>query len=144
MDNAERIKRVRSSWALAASDSERLSSLFYANLFRADASTRPLFIGDLTLQGRKLAQTLNFIVDHLEDEDVLVPAAVDLAVRHVSYGVVAGQYQSVGAALIETLDSILGDSFSKEDRHAWLETYTGLSAAMIEAAYPSQTAAKTH
>ena len=88
------------------------------------------------LQVRKLAQTLNFIVDNLHDEETLLPAAKDLAIRHVDYGVTADQYESVGAALIETLTQLLGPAFSEEDKQAWLDTYTKLSSVMVKAAYP--------
>ena len=134
MDDA--VERIRASWALAASDADTTANVFYAKLFRLDPSTKPLFVGDLGLQGRKLTQTLSFIVDNLEDPDVLVPAAIDLAQRHVSYGVVAEQYASVGAALIDTFKRLFGAAFSPEDEAAWLEAYQGLSDAMIRAAYP--------
>lgn len=120
---------------MAAAIPEETSRLFYSHLFRMDASTKPLFVGNLDVQGRKLVQTLGFIVDNLEDADTLMPAARDLAVRHVAYGVTAEQYASVGAALIKTLDQLIGDAFSKEDEAAWAEVYGGLSEAMVSAAY---------
>lgn len=127
--------RIRRTWAQAASISEEMSRVFYGNLFRLDPTTKPLFVGDLRLQGRKLVQTLGFIVDNLAEPETLLPAAEALAVRHVGYGVVAEQYASVGSALIKTLAQMLGDSFSKEDELAWANTYGGLSEAMIAAAY---------
>ena len=132
MDSAD---RIRTSWAKAAALSDEFARAFYANLFRTDASTKPLFVGDLELQGRKLMQTLGFIVDHLDDTDALLPAARDLAIRHVSYGVTADQYHSVGAALIKTMKQLLGPEFSPEDETAWTDVYGGLSQAMISAAY---------
>lgn len=134
MDDA--VERIRASWAIAASDADTTARVFYAKLFRLDPSTKPLFVGDLSLQGRKLTQTLTFIVDNLEDADVLYPAAIDLAQRHVAYGVQAEQYASVGAALIATFKQLLGPMFSAEDEAAWLVAYQGLSGAMIGAAYP--------
>ena len=134
---ADTVERIRASWSLAATDADRVARVFYSNLFRIDPSTKPLFVGDLTLQGRKLAQTLAFIVDHLDAPDVLMPAAVDLARRHVDYGVVPAQYASVGEALVTTLSQLLGASFTDEDAQAWAQTYTGLSEAMIQAAYPA-------
>lgn len=130
-------ERIRATWVLAVTDRERTARVFYANLFRLDATTKPLFVGDLELQGRKLVQTLSFIVDHLEDLDVLVPAARDLAINHVGYGVTAEQYASVGTALIETLRQLLGSSFSPEDEKAWVDTYETLADVMIRAAYPT-------
>ncbi|ABV93633.1 putative flavohemoglobin / bacterial hemoglobin [Dinoroseobacter shibae DFL 12 = DSM 16493] len=128
--------RVQNTWALVAPISDQVGDLFYANLFRMDPTTKPLFAGNIDLQGRKLVQTLGFIVDHLEDPDRLLPAAQELAVRHVSYGVTRTQYASVGAALVKSLRQLLGTAFSPEDEAAWAEVYGGLSAAMIAAAYP--------
>ena len=128
--------RVRVTWARAMTEPGRTSTVFYANLFRIDPSTKPLFVNDLELQGRKLIMTLNFIVDHLDDPDTLMPAAIELAKLHVGFGVLASQYGSVGTALIDTLKQLLGAEFSKADEQAWDDTYAGLSAAMISAAYP--------
>ncbi|MEM6385662.1 MAG: globin domain-containing protein [Pseudomonadota bacterium] len=127
--------RIRRTWAQAAAISSETSKVFYSNLFRLDATTKQLFVGDLDLQGRKLMQTLGFIVDHLDEPEILVPAAEALAVRHVGYGVSADQYASVGEALIKTLDQLLGKDFSDEDRMTWAEVYGELSQAMIAAAY---------
>lgn len=136
LDVNDTIDRIQASWALAASDGERASHLFYANLFRLDPASKALFAGDMKLQGRKLAQTLTFIVDHLDDPETLFPAAVDLAVRHVSYGVTAEQYDMVGRALIDSLRQILGPAFTPEDEAAWRDTYSLLANTMVEAAYP--------
>ena len=87
------------------------------------------------MQGRKLVETLGFIVDHLEDPDILLPAAQDLARAHVGYGVHKEQYASVGQALILTLKQLLGINFTAEDEAAWVSVYTTLSDQMIEAAY---------
>ena len=131
----DRIDRVRRTWALAMGDASRVAIAFYAELFRVDPTTKPLFVHDLNLQGRKLTETLSFVMDHLDDPETLMPAAKDLAVRHVAYGVTADQYGSVGAALIATLGSLLGPQFTKEDGQAWAETYAGLSDAMVATAY---------
>lgn len=131
----ETIDRVQASWALAATDADRMSRLFYSCLFRIDPRSKTLFAGDMKLQGRKLAQTLSFIVDNLEEPDNLLPAAVQLAKRHVGYGVTPEQYDAVGAALIDALKQILGQSFSAQDEAAWRETYDGLARAMVSAAY---------
>lgn len=109
--------------------------LSYSNLFRLDPSTRSLFRSDLKQQGQKLVQTLGFIVDHLDVPNTLVPAAKELAVRHVDYGVVADHYASVGTALVKTLEQLLGREFSDEDQRAWIEVYGTLSSIMIKTAH---------
>lgn len=128
--------RIRATWSIAAQDPDHLASVFYAKLFEIDETTRPLFTGDLSAQGQKLAMTLDYIVKHVDDTEVLIPAAEALARRHVNYGVIHEQYASVGAALIDTFKTVLGDSFSKEDEAAWGEAYVTLSSVMINAAYP--------
>ncbi len=127
------LSRIRRTWALAAGDAEKTAAVFYDNLFRIDSDTRALFKTDMKQQGKKLTDTLGFIVDHLESEEALLSAARDLAIRHTSYGVVDGQYESVGAALIETFEQLLGASFEAEDNAAWSHVYGKLSAYMIEA-----------
>ncbi|MEM6307122.1 MAG: globin domain-containing protein [Pseudomonadota bacterium] len=135
MTDGERIERIRTTWALAAADSARTGRVFYSNLFRIDSSTKPLFVGDLDLQAHKLTQTLSFIVDHLDDMEMLLPAATDLAKRHLNYGIKAEQYTSVGTALIETFKQLLGPAFTLRDQTAWGTTYTALCDIMIKAAY---------
>lgn len=128
--------RIRKNWADTASAHDIVGTIFYTHLFKIAPDTRPLFPESLDAQGRKLVQTLSWILDHLDEPDDLVPAAENLARRHVVYGVTADQYEAVGAALISTLHEGLGDKFSKEDEAAWTRVYAHLSGLMIGAAYP--------
>lgn len=85
--------------------------------------------------GRKLVATLDFIIDTLDEPDVMLSAAEDLAIRHVSYNVTADQYALVGQALIETFQDILGADFDQKTQDVWLETYRTLANHMIAKAY---------
>ena len=76
-------EQIRQTWALAAAN-PATPQVFYANLFRLDPTTKPLFIGDLKTQGAKLTATLSFIVDNLDNPETLMPAAEELARRHVT------------------------------------------------------------
>lgn len=129
------ITRIRSSWAKAITAKDILGDIFYGILFEIAPHTRPLFSQSLDDQGRKLVQTLSWIVDHLEQEDTLMEAASALAIRHVKYEVLPEHYAAVGEALIATLQAGLGDAFSTQDQEAWTRVYGQLSSAMIEAAY---------
>lgn len=126
---------LRSSWAKAAVDKTNLARTFYSRLFKIAPETEALFKNDMLDQGRKLVATLDFIIDTLDDPDMLLSAAEDLAVRHVSYNVSADQYAFVGQALIETFQDILGDQFDPQTRDVWLATYETLSNHMITKAY---------
>lgn len=132
----DQIDRIRRTWSVALTAGPQTAQVFYAALFRIAPATKPLFKSDLEAQGAKLTDTLTFVVDHLDDMDAVLPAAKDLAIRHVSYGVTAKDYPPVGAALIEAFETLMGSDFSSGDRSAWIAAYDGLSAAMIDTAYP--------
>lgn len=132
------ISRIRQNWAMAIAAREIVGSLFYENLFRIAPETRSLFPESLDAQGRKLVQTLSWIVDHLDAPEHLMAGAEALAQRHVGYGVTPDQYDAVGAALITTLGAGLGDAFDENDAAAWTRVYGDLSARMIAAAYPAE------
>ncbi len=134
------IAAIRTTWARVAPVPEMAAALFYGRLFRIAPQTRPLFRSDLGAQGRKLVDTLGFVVDHLDDPDALLPAARALAVRHVGYGVAAEHYAPVGEALVWTLQQMLGDGFGAAERDAWTEAYGAIAGEMVEAAYGSATA----
>jgi hemoglobin-like flavoprotein len=127
---------IRRDWAVVAAVPTETARVFYAHLFRLDPSTKPLFQSDMAVQGRKLVETLGFIVDSLEDLDAIVPIARDLAIRHVAYGVTADQYQPVGAALIHTLKDLVGPNFDKEAEASWGGVYSTLASEMVTAAHP--------
>lgn len=129
------ITRIRRNWAQAVSARDILGEIFYRNLFDIAPDTREMFPDKLDEQGRKLVQTLSWIVDHLDQPEELSIAAQDLARRHVAFGVEPEQYGAVGQALIATLHSGLGDAFSSDDEVAWIRVYGGLSEKMIAAAY---------
>ena len=130
MDEA-RLDRIRETWALAAADSRTTARAFYAELFRRAPETQALFRSDMDAQGEKLMGTLTFVVDHLEEENALLPAARDLAIRHVAYGVKPEHYGEVGAALLATFSTLLGSRFTQEDHDAWAAAYAFLAEYMI-------------
>ena len=126
---------VRSTWAQVLPISDEAASLFYGRLFEIDPKTRPLFAStDMAEQGRKLMQTIDVVVAGLDSLDRIAPAVEDLGRRHVGYGVRNEHYESVGAALLWTLDQDLGEEFAPETEEAWSETYGTLAKIMKDAA----------
>lgn len=134
MENRE-FDLIRTSWAAALRNPDQTARVFYRRLFQLAPETEALFENDLEAQGRKLIGTLGFIVDHLEDQEQILSAARDLAIRHVAYRVKPEDYDAVGAALIGTFTDLLGDEFTSETQKAWLSVYTELSKYMIDEAY---------
>lgn len=129
---------VRQSFASASRFAPHLASTFYAELFAIDPALRSLFRRDMIALGKKLIDTLTFVVENMHDPALWTPAARDLAQRHVAYGVEARHYDMVGAALMRTLKHELGASFTPEARTAWAwaAAYATLAREMCDAAYP--------
>ena len=136
------IELIRSSWARAAAAPDIAAGLFYARLFRLAPETRPLFRGDMGLQGRKLMQTLGFVVDHLDAPGRLGAETRALGARHVDYGAEPAHYAAVGEALLWTLGETLGPAFDAETRAAWSAAYTSLTDAMLDGARDGGAAAE--
>ena len=63
-----------------------------------------------------------------------MPVVEDLGRRHVGYGVMDEHYDTVGAALLWTLEKGLGDAFTTEVREAWTSVYGLLATTMKNAA----------
>jgi hemoglobin-like flavoprotein len=128
------ITLVQGSWQAVVPIKEKAAELFYGRLFELDPSLRPLFKGDMAVQGTKLTAMLNAVITGLNNLEAIVPTAQALAKRHVAYGVKPAHYETVGAALLWTLQQGLGNDFTPETEAAWGRTYGVLSSTMIAAA----------
>ena len=134
MDDLD-IQLVQDSFAKVRPIAPMAAEIFYARLFTIAPEVEPLFKGDMKKQGAKLMTTLGVVVNGLRDLEAILPAAQDLAARHVTYGVTPAMYQPVGEALLHTLKTGLADSFTPEVEAAWIKAYTLFSTAMVASAY---------
>lgn len=140
-----RVKQmVQESWLKIDPIADTAATLFYDRLFELDPTLRPLFaFTDLHEQKKKLMQTLTVVVRGLYKLDELTPALEALGRRHVGYRVQDAHYETVGQALLWTLEQGLGDAFTPTLRDAWAETYHLVTSAMQrgarEAAAESET-----
>ena len=114
---------VQTSYAQIRPIADAAAALFYRRLFELDPTLRPLFKGDLEEQGGKLMDMIGLAVKALDRPDALLPALATLGRRHAGYGVNEHDYETVGEALIWTLDQGLGPSFTTEIREAWTALY---------------------
>jgi hemoglobin-like flavoprotein len=131
----DQIKAIQESFTKVMPISEQAAALFYGRLFEIAPAVKPLFRGDIKEQGRKLMATLAVVVNGLSNLPAVLPAASALAKRHIAYGVKAGDYKPVGAALLWTLERGLGEQWTPELAAAWGSAYTVLSDFMIGEAY---------
>jgi hemoglobin-like flavoprotein len=134
MLTSEQITIVRNSWGKVVPIAPAAAQLFYGRLFELDPSLRRLFKGDMVVQGEKLMKMIGVAVDNLDRLDEIVPAVQDLGVRHLDYGVKNSHYDTVGAALLWTLQQGLDEAYTPAVEQAWSDVYALLASTMKEAA----------
>lgn len=133
---------IRDSWRLVVPIAETAADLFYKRLFELEPSYRALFPENLDAQKRKLVATLGFIVkcldypdsawrETVEEESDLFLILLALGRRHSAlYKVPDKAYETVGQALIWTLDYGLGKKFTPDTQAAWTKVYRLVATAM--------------
>jgi len=130
----DEIVLVQSTWQQVVPIKDTAAELFYGKLFELDPSLRPLFKGDIKVQGSKLMTMLGAAVAGLTRLDTLVPTVQNLGRRHAAYGVTSAHYTTVATALVWTLEQGLGSSFTTEVENAWVKAYSVLAKVMQDAA----------
>jgi len=135
------ISLVQNSFAVVAPIADDAAALFYRRLFEIDPSLQAMFKGDMADQRRKLMQMLSAAVNGLKHIDRLLPVVEDLGRRHAHYGVLEHHYDTVGIALLWTLEKGLGAAFTPDIKEAWTTVYGLLASTMARAAAKQQAAA---
>jgi len=131
----QQIHLVRTSFEPLKPLAASVAEAFYAQLFARDPALRSLFRGsDMTEQGGRLMQMMAAAIELLDRPTALRPVLLRLGQRHAGYGVAESHYDSVGAALLDTLAAGLGDGFTAEVREAWATMYGTVAQAMQEGA----------
>ena len=127
----EQKELVQTSWQKVEPIADTAASLFYGRLFEIDPSTQPLFSKtDMADQKKKLMQVIGIAVRGLDRVDETLAVVAELGKRHGAYGVTDRHYDSVGSALLWTLEKGLGDQFTPDVKDAWATVYGILANTM--------------
>jgi len=130
----KQISLVQQSWKKVLPIAPQAAEIFYDTLFEMDPSLKTLFPSDMAEQHKKLMSMLDTAVKLLDNPDKLIPAVEKLGTKHVAYGTKTEHYDTVGAALLKTLTTGLGDDFTPAVKSAWTAIYKTLATTMISAA----------
>lgn len=130
----EQISAVQESWVAVEGIADQAAALFYGKLFETDPSLKELFQGDMVEQGKKLMTMIGVAVRGLSRLEAIVPAVQQMGVRHAGYGVKDADYDTVGGALLWTLEQGLGEAFTDDVKQSWTDVYVLLATTMKEAA----------
>jgi methyl-accepting chemotaxis protein len=126
---------LETSFDLVAPRGGELVDTFYARLFAAAPTVKPLFAGtDLPEQKKMLLATLVLLRKSLRDIGAIVPKLRELGRKHVAYGARPEHYPVVGAALIASMADVAGDRWRPEYERAWSDALTVVAGAMLEGA----------
>jgi len=126
----EQINLVRTSFEKIAPISDQAAALFYAKLFDINPNLRWLFKGDMKEQARKLMQVISYAVESLDCIDEFIPQVRALGARHAAYGVEDRDYETVGTALLWTLEKALSREYTARTKEAWAAVYNLLAETM--------------
>jgi len=107
-----------------------LVQLFYGRLFQIAPSVRPMFRNDIGIQARKFGDMLETLVEGLDDFDQQRPALRAMGLRHVAYGVVPANYDTLATAFLWALGHMLYPEFSPDVKAAWAALIEDVSSAM--------------
>src|SRR5262245_48001629 len=129
----QEVQLVQQTFMKVLPISDLAAQLFYKRLFEMDPSLRPMFKGDMQEQGRKLMQMIGMAVQGLSVPGEIMGLVADLGRKHLEYGVIDAHYDTVRAALLETVGQGLGADFTPEARTAWGEAYDFLARVMKDA-----------
>jgi len=126
---------LKATWAKVVPISDTAAGLFYDRLFTLDPSLKPMFANaNMQEQRRKLMQAIAAVINGVDHLDALVPTLENLGRNHGLYGVMDAHYDTVGAALLWTLEQGLKEAWTPAAKAAWTAAYTTVATVMRAAA----------
>jgi hemoglobin-like flavoprotein len=128
------ILRLRVSLARLLTKGDELAQAFYAILFEAHPSVRPLFPSDMAAQRVKLTEMLAWVVTSLDRPAQTLPALADLGRRHVDYGAIPEHYPFVRDALVAAMARTGGAEWNDELTEDWRQSIDLIARHMLAAA----------
>lgn len=124
------IHQLRKSFERIEAQGHVAALVFYQRLFALDPRLRALFRDDIEAQAHKLMEMLSTALGMLERPKELQAELEELGARHVGYGAQPHHYATVGTALFDMLERILGLDFTPELRIHWTALYRLITEAM--------------
>ena len=127
---ADQIYLLRKSFAEVEAQSQVAALVFYRRLFELAPAVRPMFHTDIEEQARKLMEMLGMVLSLMERPGALEKELEESGQRHATYGVREEHYPIVGGAMLQMLESVLGDRWTPAVAGAWTEFYGYMTECM--------------
>mmetsp|Transcript_35156 Transcript_35156/g.83977 ORF Transcript_35156/g.83977 Transcript_35156/m.83977 type:complete len:344 (+) Transcript_35156:71-1102(+) len=127
---------IQSTWkTVGDSLGVEATKLFYKRLFEEYPEVVPMFgDADMDKQAEKLLKTVSLAVEYLNDMGELVPILQGLGEKHAKeWKVKREHYAPVGASLLWTLETGLGEAWTEDTADAWTWVYGVIADTMADA-----------
>ena len=133
----QQIALIRSSFAWIAPSADVFGELFVANLRTLDPFLSELLATEAGAQGRQLMDILRSIIGGLDRPDQLHWALQRFGRRHANGDLCTEDYNTIGDALMFTLEQCLGERLTPDVAAAWDTTYAALAEVVQCGARPA-------
>ncbi|HET6211849.1 MAG TPA: globin domain-containing protein [Micromonosporaceae bacterium] len=132
MGNLARL--LKESWTLVEEQQDKVAGYFYARVFLSNPQVRDLFPVQMDVQRARLLGAIVTAVQTLDDPDRFDEYLRGLGRDHRKFHVQAAHYDVVGGALLESLRTFAGESWSIEYDQAWRDAYGVIATKMLAGA----------
>ena len=130
MMDADQIALVRASLPEVFAPGASAGLVFYDRLFVLAPTLRAIFPEELDDQATRLATAITRAVGLLDDPKALRDAMAGLGISHMKYGLGPEAYDLVGAALLHTVRTRLGEAYTPDMQDAWSAAFAEIAAEM--------------
>jgi hemoglobin-like flavoprotein len=114
---------------------DNFATSFYATLFADAPAAQPLFAhSDMEQQKKKLIAALVYVIENIRNPEALSETLKGLGARHFNYGALTAHYPIVGSALLQTLETYLGEQWTPATQQTWTDAYTAIADMMLAGA----------
>ena len=117
---------------MVRTDAERLSELFYDDLFTRLPKAKAMFGDDLAAQGMRFMTAIGFLLQNLDDEEELNKRLELLANGHAPFGLRREDYRQMEESLIDTLKHAFKARWTDDRELAWRAAFGQICERMIE------------
>jgi len=126
------IRLVQKCWFSLSNHAQSISSSFYQTLFAQFPHYRRYFTTDQKVQGEKLMQMINIIINGLNVWEKLEPEIIKLGEYHATIAdLTADDYDNIATVLIEVMCEYKGEK-DPATMLAWKKTFDAVSSSMLQ------------
>ncbi len=128
------IERLESSFKLLAPRGPELVDRFYAHLFSANPTLRPMFPSDMAEQKKKLLGSLVLVIENIRNTEKLAQPLHEMGERHVGYGAAPEHYPVVRDTLVSVMAEMAGEAWNDQLTQDWNGALDFVASVMLEGA----------